>query len=733
MSSVTEGNLGLNYGWAYGESGWNTGMDDNLVKLGFTSRNQVKGILSAPPSTPSNGDAYIVGTSPTGLFSGNFGKVAIWDRTVWLFLTPKNHEVVYNIANGCDYKYDNGWVLKQEDELSPYVKVKDFTFSTGYTVTDQKQCLLNLADNKYYQWFGSLPKVVAAGATPATSGGIGAGGWVDRNSDTLRTDLAAVTGADLIPTLQSVYCATGLDTTGSTNESSSIAALLAKYDAVKLPKTGSGFIRADITVPTGKTLLGSGAPVFNASTLKWSTNGTLVKGTISTTNSKFWSVGNISVDAYDLGNNGLQGLSDTTAFGFVKNVNTRANNHGQLWEQNSSSNSGSNGGNIVVEDCKHYQGPNGFVSKMPSVSFIRCKTYDVAAQSFVVVSDNVNGQGIFSRASNTLFEDCEANGTNNISLHVYSRNYHDGVDTVNPTYLTKWVRGNFGAASARHVQIGDNTVSGFVAVLNDDVIIDNGVFIGSTYESIILTYANRFKLTGVPLFGNNGGGNIVFGDSVFEPSIPSDMSYANAPNAAGVDLRYKIVTNNLTTLTLSERPEIVEFKNTVSTVVATVKGLISVYYCKSLFKISDNFTECTFTGVSHKGNGTAFYAYFNGTSWVDLGEITQPGELSLAGGLATVTLNMAARRKAYKVDQNGVSITSVVLSGAENIPAGDSVVVRIRNSNASSITIAGWDANLKFADGLTAPTALAALKKLILNLYSLGGGVFVVTSFQTHT
>ena len=198
MSSVTESNLGLNYGWAYGESGWNTGMDDNLVKLGFTSRNQIKGILSAPPSTPSNGDAYIVGTSPTGLFSGNFGKVAIWDRTVWLFLTPKNHEVVYNVANGCDYKYDNGWVLKQEDELSPYVKVKDFTFSTGYTITDQKQCLLNLADNKYYQWFGSLPKVVTAGSTPATSGGIGAGAWVDRTDLMLRNELASTSGASMV-------------------------------------------------------------------------------------------------------------------------------------------------------------------------------------------------------------------------------------------------------------------------------------------------------------------------------------------------------------------------------------------------------------------------------------------------------------------------------------------------------------------------------------------------------
>lgn len=198
MSSVTESNLGLNYGWAYGESGWNTGMDDNLVKLGFTSRNQIKGILSAPPSTPSNGDAYIVGTSPTGLFSGNFGKVAIWDRTVWLFLTPKNHEVVYNVADGCDYKYDNGWSLKQEGELSPYVKVKDFTFSTGYTITDQKQGLLNLGDNKYYQWFGAIPKVVPAGSTPATAGGIGALLWVDRTDLMLRSELLSTTGASIV-------------------------------------------------------------------------------------------------------------------------------------------------------------------------------------------------------------------------------------------------------------------------------------------------------------------------------------------------------------------------------------------------------------------------------------------------------------------------------------------------------------------------------------------------------
>ena len=168
-------------GWSYGETGWNSGMDENIVKLGFESRKRINGILSSPPSSPSNGDAYIVGTTPTGLFSGNFANIAIYDRGSWIFIVPKNQEVVFNTSNGCDYIYNNGWSLKLEAEVSPYIKIKDFTFSTGYTITDQKQCLLNITDNHYYQWNGTLPKVVPTGSTPATSGGIGAGAWVDSN------------------------------------------------------------------------------------------------------------------------------------------------------------------------------------------------------------------------------------------------------------------------------------------------------------------------------------------------------------------------------------------------------------------------------------------------------------------------------------------------------------------------------------------------------------------------
>lgn len=73
------------------------------------------------------------------------------------------------------------------------------TFTAGATLTDMRQTLLwevsQGGDGHEYGWTGSfLPsgKVVAAGSTPATSGGVGAGSWVDRTDDALRSDLNVV-------------------------------------------------------------------------------------------------------------------------------------------------------------------------------------------------------------------------------------------------------------------------------------------------------------------------------------------------------------------------------------------------------------------------------------------------------------------------------------------------------------------------------------------------------------
>ena len=70
------------------------------------------------------------------------------------------------------------------------------TFAAGATLTDMRQTLLwevsQGGDGHEYGWSGSFPKVVSAGTTPATSGGIGAGAWVDRTDETLRSDINVV-------------------------------------------------------------------------------------------------------------------------------------------------------------------------------------------------------------------------------------------------------------------------------------------------------------------------------------------------------------------------------------------------------------------------------------------------------------------------------------------------------------------------------------------------------------
>ena len=60
------------------------------------------------------------------------------------------------------------------------------TFSAGYTLTNMRQTLEYSGHE--YSWSGAFPKVVAAGSTPETTGGIGAGAWVDRTDLTYRQE-----------------------------------------------------------------------------------------------------------------------------------------------------------------------------------------------------------------------------------------------------------------------------------------------------------------------------------------------------------------------------------------------------------------------------------------------------------------------------------------------------------------------------------------------------------------
>lgn len=72
------------------------------------------------------------------------------------------------------------------------------SFEEGATITSASQAILYFAEKAIYIWGGGLNKTVLANSTPATSGGVGAGAWVDRTQETVRVKLASSVGAAMI-------------------------------------------------------------------------------------------------------------------------------------------------------------------------------------------------------------------------------------------------------------------------------------------------------------------------------------------------------------------------------------------------------------------------------------------------------------------------------------------------------------------------------------------------------
>lgn len=68
--------------------------------------------LTAPPGSPTNGDRYIVGASPTGAWAGQAKSIAVWTTDnpatpsgLWEFYPPKPGWLVVNIADSTAYMY----------------------------------------------------------------------------------------------------------------------------------------------------------------------------------------------------------------------------------------------------------------------------------------------------------------------------------------------------------------------------------------------------------------------------------------------------------------------------------------------------------------------------------------------------------------------------------------------------------------------------------------------------
>ncbi|HDS1797605.1 TPA: hypothetical protein QEM76_000241 [Pseudomonas putida] len=505
------------------------------------------------------------------------------------------------------------------------------------------------------------------------------------------------------------YQPNDLDLTGSVDETTKVLGYLTAYKRVRLP---AGAVKLDLVVPSGCSLVGAGRTDMNRTNKVWASGGTTVIGSIGVTGSKGCVIGAMNIDCFASGGNALAGNNSSTTDHYIFQVNTRADNHGQLWEQNAVGAERGQGGNIFVTDCKHYDGPNGFVSKMKDVTFLRCFAYDVSVQAHVAVSDNINGAGIYSRAENTKFIDCGGDGCN-IGLSIYSRDAFSSTNAngVAGTIGTYW-SGTHTNVTAGFIHVGlfRPIDAGTTALFNDQVTIGGGQFFNAPVFGVRFDDAARPRV----LAGHfqNCANPIVYGVNCVDPYVDDAVSCYGAINP-GILSPYIVETSGGSAINVDIVRSLLIFQNTAVTTVTQLVTSARTRHLRVL--IDDTVTTLSIGGVALTGKGsvvellwsdvTGAWTVMSGGSQLPDSELPFPYSL---------TLGLTWRSKAALIEMTG-NINVLDISGA-NVPKGTAVVLRLRS--ASNYSVFNWQ-GVTWGT-ITPVSAIAANVTVVLQMYWTG-------------
>lgn len=110
------------YGWSYGENGWNSGMDENLLKFSYMFDGNVDGLVSSLPAV-SNGLAY---------FNTSDKRLYFAVGTVWYSSPCPKHFIFKNKSNGDFYQYNGTSAIQIDNpaQIDNRLDAVELTIST---------------------------------------------------------------------------------------------------------------------------------------------------------------------------------------------------------------------------------------------------------------------------------------------------------------------------------------------------------------------------------------------------------------------------------------------------------------------------------------------------------------------------------------------------------------------------------------------------------------------------
>ncbi len=79
---------------------------DAIVHLSVIDRD-----TATPPVSPTDGDRYLIASSPTGAWTGSAGKITMFQDNAWNIFDPQDGWLCYVESEGIYLKYDSGWAI----------------------------------------------------------------------------------------------------------------------------------------------------------------------------------------------------------------------------------------------------------------------------------------------------------------------------------------------------------------------------------------------------------------------------------------------------------------------------------------------------------------------------------------------------------------------------------------------------------------------------------------------
>ncbi len=157
----------------YDEGGdWNAGLGSlsitssaiTPVENQFWSDVSVEDILDTPPGSPTNGQVYLVGTSPTGAFASQNDNLAVRRAGAWEFVSPYDGATIWDKDSGAEYRYtSSAWAAVQ---VAPPAITRVFEYDFAVSGTTSTIDITGLAE--YVQIILMFQAMTGGAATSVT-------------------------------------------------------------------------------------------------------------------------------------------------------------------------------------------------------------------------------------------------------------------------------------------------------------------------------------------------------------------------------------------------------------------------------------------------------------------------------------------------------------------------------------------------------------------------------------